>query len=219
MNRLWRWLMSYLAMYEEHAEDDVEEHELLHKWGSLVVKYEGGEWGATIADNPDDPGGKSYGPFQMSSHAGTVQRFVAQCQYKAFFAGLTVGTFPFDEQWIKLSEEKGFLYEQETYMKQRFFNPAKAFASQQGFDLEDRGVQEAIFSLAVQHRGWKKIIRAARKTAEEKGALAQLQALYKARRNYVNSLTTLTPLLKTALMHRYDRELADVISIHEHYSV
>lgn len=210
--------MSYLAMYEEHMEEEVEEHELLHKWGSVTVKYEGGEWGAVISDTPGDPGGKSYGPFQMSSNAGTVQRFVAQCQYRAFFSRLEVGTEAFDGQWVALSEDKGFLYEQEQFMRKAYFLPIQNYASQQGFDAENRAMQEALFSISVQHGGWKRIIRAAKRRMQEKSHREQIRALYSARRDYVMGLSSLSSLIKHAIMKRYDMEEQDIFSIYDHYA-
>ena len=66
--------------------------------GELSAKYEtGGRGPGTVSTGSGDPGGVSYGSYQMATKMGTVARFVAQTgfQWAADFTGLTPGTAPF----------------------------------------------------------------------------------------------------------------------------
>ena len=66
--------------------------------GELSAKYEtGGRGPGTVSTGSGDPGGVSYGSYQMATKTGTVARFVGQkgFQWADDFKGLAPGTAPF----------------------------------------------------------------------------------------------------------------------------
>lgn len=216
--RLWEKLMSYLAMNEETSRHIKLGGVLISLLGDITIKYEGTiKEPGIIIDNPDDPGGKSYGPFQLSLNAGTLGKYIQGSQYAYFFKGLTPGSNEFDKAWLDISKVYGreFMEEQREYIKKKFFVPAERYAKQQGFSTELRAIQEALFSIAVQHGGYKSIIKMARKIYEGTGPKGQIKALYTARNQYVQSLHTLPDHIKSAIYNRYKLEYEDILNVYD----
>jgi len=55
--------------------------------GELSSKYESNGNIGCISDGYGDPGGKSYGEYQLSSNAGSLQAFVSWCQSQGYWFG------------------------------------------------------------------------------------------------------------------------------------
>lgn len=209
--------MSYLAMKDT---TDTEDKATVYKLGMVAVKYEGGSFDTAIISNiPDDPGGKSYGPFQFSLNAGTLKTFIDQSRFRVLFEGMEIGSDAFDKQWIALTEDDSgtFLADQHDFAITKFFNPAFQYAILQGFCRDSLAIQEAIFSMALQHGGYRRIIKLAKQRLRERSVPAQIAALYDARKVYVMGLHSLSPLLKKAITQRYDREILDIFEVYEEY--
>ena len=67
--------------------------------GDVSAKYESGNGGAkTISSGTGDPGGVSYGSYQLASKTGTLEAFLKASGYNKDFAGLTPGTSLFNEK-------------------------------------------------------------------------------------------------------------------------
>lgn len=201
-------IIMYLMMKEE------EEKSL----GHIAAKYESGDGtsdAGTISNTKGDPGGKSYGTYQLSIAAGTLKRYVEQSEFKDYFRGIPFGSKDFDYQWMTIADmdEQEFRADQHDFIKRTHFLPANRYAKNQGFSVNVNAVAEAIFSISVQHGGYKRVINLARRLKEGKDPEAQVKALYKARRQYVNSLKSLSPYIKRAIMNRYDREEGEVLGL------
>jgi murein DD-endopeptidase MepM/ murein hydrolase activator NlpD len=134
---------------------------LADELGILSAKYEtGGRGPGTVSTGAGDPGGVSYGSYQMASKMGVVQRFVAQAgfQWAKDFQGLTAGTAPFTAAWkrIATAQTDDFQKAQHAFIKQSHYDPlaAKVLAENK-VDVNTRSfaVQNAIWSTAVQHGG------------------------------------------------------------------
>lgn len=139
---------------------------LADELGILSAKYEtGGRGPGTVSTGVGDPGGVSYGSYQMASKMGVVQRFVTQAgfQWAKDFQGLTAGTAPFTAVWKKIAADQtdDFQRAQHAFIKRSHYDPlaAKVLAENK-VDVNTRSfaVQNAIWSTAVQHGGATPII-------------------------------------------------------------
>lgn len=137
--------------------------------GELSAKYEtGGRGPGTVSTGSGDPGGVSYGSYQMATKMGTVARFVAQAgfQWANDFVGLTPGTAPFTACWkrIAANETDAFQRAQHAFIKKSHYDllAAKILADD-GVDVNtrSRALQDVVWSTAVQHGGGTPIIHKA----------------------------------------------------------
>jgi len=137
--------------------------------GSLSAKYEtGGRGPGTVSTGSGDPGGVSYGSYQMATKTGTVARFVSEADFpwRNSFKNLQPGTPPFTAKWkeIAMSEAERFQECQHAYIKKTHFDLLVAQTlSENGLDINSRShaLQDAVWSTAVQHGGKCAVIRKA----------------------------------------------------------
>lgn len=122
--------------------------------GQTSAQFESGGRGAgTISTGRGDKGGKSYGEFQLSSKAGTLQKYLAESKYAKEFEGKAVGSKAFDDQWKQLAAtDPDFAKEQKNFIKRTHYDKAMAGLAESGIDLSKRGraVQDAVWSTSVQ---------------------------------------------------------------------
>jgi len=121
--------------------------------GSVAAQFESsGNYGA-VSTGVGDHGGKSYGIFQLSSKAGSLNAFLSSSQYAGHFSGLAPGSPQFDEKWKSLGNDPGFAQEQLKYGQEKYYKPALENMAGMGIDLSRRGqaVQELIMSTAIQY--------------------------------------------------------------------
>jgi murein DD-endopeptidase MepM/ murein hydrolase activator NlpD len=129
--------------------------------GELSAKYEtGGRGPGTVSTGSGDPGGVSYGSYQMATKMGTVQRFVSQpgFPWADDFKGLTAGTAPFTACWKRIATEQtaAFQNAQHAFIKKSHYDLLAAkILSEDGLDVNtrSRALQDVIWSTAVQHGG------------------------------------------------------------------
>ena len=129
--------------------------------GSLSAKYEtGGRGPGVVSTGVGDPGGVSYGSYQMASKMGVPQRFVCQkgFQWANDFANLTAGTADFTACWkrIAAAQTDAFQKAQHAFIKQSHYDllAAKVLAENK-LDVNTRSfaLQNVVWSTAVQHGG------------------------------------------------------------------
>src|SRR6478736_3004866 len=71
--------------------------------GKLSEKYESGNRGpGTVSTGKGDPGGVSYGTYQLASKVGRADAFVKR-YYPDTFKGLKGGTDEFTQRWKELA--------------------------------------------------------------------------------------------------------------------
>ena len=128
--------------------------------GKLSAKYETGNRGpGTVSGGEGDPGGSSYGSYQMTSKGGgTVGRFVNQADFpwRSNFEGLTPGSGPFTAAWKKVAvtDPVHFHAVQHEFIKETHFDPQVArVKAGDSLDLTTRShaLQDVTWSTAVQH--------------------------------------------------------------------
>jgi murein DD-endopeptidase MepM/ murein hydrolase activator NlpD len=137
--------------------------------GELSAKYEtGGRGPGTVSTGSGDPGGVSYGSYQMATKMGTVARFVAQAgfQWANDFQNLTPGTAQFTAVWKRIATQQmaEFQKAQHSYIKQTHYDLLAAkIRSEDALDVNtrSRALQDVIWSTAVQHGGASPIVHRA----------------------------------------------------------
>lgn len=129
--------------------------------GSLSAKYEtGGRGPGVVSTGAGDPGGVSYGSYQMATKMGTVARFIGQSGFPwaKDFAGLVPGSAQFTAVWKKIAAEQtaDFQRAQHAFIKATHYDLLCAkINSDNRVDINSRSraVQDAVWSTAVQHGG------------------------------------------------------------------
>jgi murein DD-endopeptidase MepM/ murein hydrolase activator NlpD len=139
--------------------------------GTLSAKYEtGGRGPGTVSTGTGDPGGVSYGSYQMATKTGTVKRFVTQAGFTwaTDFQDLIAGTAPFTACWKRIAAQQtdDFQKAQHGFIKRTHYDllAAKIF-SDDGLDVNARSnaLRDVIWSTAVQHGGATPIVHRALK--------------------------------------------------------
>lgn len=136
--------------------------------GRLSEKYESGGRGPdTVSTGIGDPGGVSYGTYQLASALGNADRFVDQ-YYPSEFKGLKGGTPEFTEAWKKLvaTDAEAFHRNEHEFIKRTHYDPqAKLLKAELAIDLDNRSaaLRDVVWSCAVHHGPNSKLIVTASK--------------------------------------------------------
>ncbi|MEJ5978554.1 hypothetical protein WG901_18020 [Novosphingobium sp. PS1R-30] len=172
----------------------------LHRLGALSERFESGDRGAgAVSRGRGDPGGVSYGIWQLSSRAGMAAAFVTGegAAWRSDFAGAAPGTPAFSAAWqaIAAREPEAFVEAQHAFIARTHYRPAvTAVRQRSGLDLDARhpAVRDAAWSVAVQHGGAAGILVAAVARADAARARdatdydrALVEAIYAERTAYV----------------------------------
>jgi len=130
--------------------------------GSLSRRYESNGNPATVSTGRGDPGGKSYGAYQLSSKKGTATEYSnylnrTNPDLAKDFAGKKPGTAEFDAAWKQAAarDPEGFLRSQHDFIKQSHYDPAaEGVKKSTGLDVSQRSdaLRDVMWSTAVQHR-------------------------------------------------------------------
>ncbi len=107
---------------------------------------------ATVSSGKGDPGGVSYGIYQLSSTQGAVKAFVDE-YYASQFAGLRPGTSEFTQRWVQLSnaDEDTLAANQYAFIKQTHYDVmAQRLRDGCQFDIEQRTLARATSSFRWQ---------------------------------------------------------------------
>jgi len=137
--------------------------------GTLSAKYEtGGRGPATVSTGSGDPGGVSYGSYQMATKTGTVAKFVDQTDFpwRDSFRNLQPGTPPFTAKWKEIAAAEGDRFQecQHDFIKKTHFDLLVAQTlAENSLDIttRSRALQDCVWSTAVQHGGKCGVIRKA----------------------------------------------------------
>lgn len=160
--------------------------------GQMSVKYESGGRGvASISSGRKDPGGVSYGEHQLASKKGTMTRYLQSPEAKNYaekFSGLKPGSAEFNKVYKQLAKDdpKGFAKSQQDFITRTHYEPIYRHAKALGYNVDDPRVQEALYSISVQHGGAKQIVNMA-KSSTGSNPEKQVESLFGARRQYVAS--------------------------------
>ena len=185
--------------------------------GSVSAKYEsGGQGVGFVSTGAGDPGGPSYGIHQLSSKDSmpAFLRSEEGAPYAAKLRGLAPGSAEFNRVYkqVTADDPDGMAAAQKAFYTRTHYAPLLEKAKELGYAVDDRGVQEALFSMAVQHGGAARIVEsAASSTARD--PREQIKALYAARTDYVAGLGSLPGRTKQSVLNRYRSEVKDALRL------
>ena len=186
--------------------------------GFISGEFEsGGNPGVIAKDNI----GYAYGAWQINSRVGGLRDFIKDIETDERFAHLAelkIDSPEFQDEWARVAKNypNVFLEKQHEFIEKTKFKPVLYYARSAGLNTTNRAVQEVLWSQAVQHgfNGNKKIIDAAvKKVGKSSSADEIVRALYEARSNYVNELSTLDDSLKANIINRYKHESSKAFGI------
>jgi hypothetical protein len=124
--------------------------------GQLSEKYEsGGRGPGTVSTGEGDPGGVSYGTYQLASKVGRADEFVKK-YYSAEFKDLKGGSDEFTKVWKKLAkDDPAALHKNEhEFIKVTHYDPqAKKLKKdvELDIDLRSAALRDVVWSTAVHH--------------------------------------------------------------------
>ena len=203
--------------------------------GALSARFEsGGRGPGAVSSGRSDPGGVSYGIYQLSTKAGTAAAFVEAegAPWLGDFAGEKPGSEAFSAAWkaIAVREPDAFAQAQHAFIERTHYRPAvTSVLHSTGLDLDARhqAVRDATWSVAVQHGRAARLLAAAVGKAdavlsrEDLGYDRQLvEAVYGERAEYVlrlagRSKEPVRSTLEAITRNRYPAELAAARSMFE----
>jgi len=201
--------------------------------GALSERYESGGRGAgTVSSGLRDPGGVSYGLYQMSSKTGTVAAFLAAegVRWSRDFIGKTPGSPAFGECWTAIAarDPVAFAQAQHAFIERTHYRPlVRTVQGQTGLDLDTRSaaVRDVCWSCAVQHGGAAKILLQAIAKADSacpRGGpgfdRVLIEAIYAVRSAYVTGVAGKLEAgsrraLQDIVRRRYPDELARALAM------
>lgn len=159
--------------------------------GAMTARYESGGDPTTVSTGRGDPGGPSYGVYQLSSDSGTMGKFLQSPEGQPFaaqFQGLEPGSEPFGQRFQQVaSQSPEFAQAQRAYLERTHIQPVMAQAARAGLPVDNPAIQAALHSQATQHSGngnIEIINEAMARLPEGAGPEAVLDALYDARERY-----------------------------------
>ena len=199
--------------------------------GILSAKYEtGGRGPGTVSSGAGDPGGVSYGSYQMATKTGTAKRFVTQSSFPWLqdFQNLTPGTADFSACWKRIANNQTDEFQkcQHEYIKKTHYDLLVAkILSDDSVDINTRSnaLQNAVWSTAVQHGPGTPIVHRACATLRCNQNDPQydeqlIRAIYaeRGRRKPDGNLAYFgksSPSVQTGVANRFKYELQDALAM------
>lgn len=170
--------------------------------GALSERYEsGGRGPGTVSSGKGDPGGVSYGLYQLASKTGTAGAFVkAEGAAWPALAKNTPGSAAFSTSWqdIAAREPDKFAAAQHAFIKRTHYRPVVdevRKATGVDCDAQPQAVRDAVWSCSVQHGRAGLIVADGVRRADAKAfrqspryPRALVNGIYDAREAYVRGL-------------------------------
>jgi hypothetical protein len=183
--------------------------------GWLSQKYESGHLGAAAIGNMQgDPGGKSYGVFQLAKNTGTLSAYIRwSIKFGKALSEYLPGSAEFDAVWRTLAKQPEFGEDQTAFITNRLYKPVRNVADEVGIPDQDT-INNVIFSMAVQHGRAALILRKLELPEGDRSKkLYQdiIHTLFEARTEYVKHIGLPSGII-TSLLDRYKHEQRDAIN-------
>lgn len=187
--------------------------------GDLAEKYEtpnrgvgyiseGNKWG--------DPGGDSYGAYQIETNKGTMKAYLNyKDKYTAELRKFVVNSQGFKDKWKELANKDphGFQQSQFDFIATHSYYPAIADAKNRGWPVNSFALQSAIFSTSNQSGGWKNGIHAKAGIKAGDDLVTVINKYYDAREAYFRSLSLSNNIKRNIIKSRTVDERADCIAL------
>ena len=206
---------------------------IAYRLGKLSEAFEsGGRGPGTVSSGRNDPGGASYGLYQLSSRAGTLAAFLRAegKRWAAELTGAAPGSAAFDAGWKKIAarEPDAFRDAQHQFIERSHYRKTVGeVQKRKEIDLDSRhnAVRDAVWSVSVQHgKAADILVRAIDMTDPQCGRAEPgydrrlAQAIYDARTAYVLKVAS-NPKLSSGerdqligiTKKRYPKECADCL--------
>ena len=204
------------------------------KLGSLSEHFEsGGRGPGTVSGGQGDPGGVSYGIYQLSSRTGTAAKFMQAegSVWARAFGRAVPGGAAFSRVWREVAEREpeAFGAAQHAFIERTHYRPVVAgVLKETGLDLDARhqALCDATWSVAVQHGAAARILACAvretdKRISREDAARydrALLEAIYAHRGAYVlrvanRASATSARTLRSIVKNRYPAELKEALAM------
>jgi hypothetical protein len=197
--------------------------------GKLSEKYEsGGRGPGTVSTGKGDPGGVSYGTYQLASKIGRADEFVKK-YYPKEFEGLKGGTPEFTKKWKELAERdpQGLRAKEHAYIQATHYDPQiKKIQTDLKLDVTKRSaaLRDVIWSTAVHHGPNTDVVVVAVKPLIQELALekvsdeAIIRAIYaeRGRKDSMGKLVRFRGVSEDwipALTNRFTNELKDALAM------
>ncbi|RJF99471.1 type VI secretion system Vgr family protein [Noviherbaspirillum saxi] len=196
--------------------------------GHLSRKHEtSGRGVGTVSTGVGDPGGVSYGSYQLASKKGMVQSFLRAegAEWAHEFKGLdpTVRDGDFGKKWKEIAAKspKQFEDAQHNFIERTHYKPVLASVKKQtGVNLlnQSETLKDVVWSCSVQHQGAAGFIAEAVQSVKLKPDSldydkALINAIYDHRSSYVGKSKKLKPDIKANLQARYAKERKDALVV------
>lgn len=193
---------------------------------SLASKYESSGDIGTVANNPGDKGGPSYGKYQIATNTGTMASYLTYIQknYPNQFKVLEnykPGTAKFNFAWKQLaqSDPKSFEESQYNFIKGSHYEPARAsLIKSTGIDFSKRStaLQSVLYSVSTQHGsgGAAKLIKRAGITPGMSDAQI-INRIYDERSadNGNRYFSSSSPQVRQSVVNRFKEERKDALQM------
>lgn len=185
--------------------------------GHLTIERESRGNPAAINSGEVD-GSASYGPLQFNSR-GALSGWLSTDgqEFAPMFEGLTPGTPEFNRRWEEVASDpqvgQAITESQRAYAQRELFEPLAARAQGAGVNVDNPGIQEALFSTSIQHSpaGQERILERSLRYMDGDTPSSDrefLDAFYQARKDYVRFDAGLPEDTVEAIEQHYDTELA-----------
>ncbi len=203
--------------------------------GALSEQYEtGGRGPGTVSSGAGDPGGVSYGTYQLAGNLGRPQQFLANegRAWAAEFGGASPGSEAFTATWkaIAAREPERFEAAQHAYIQRTHYDvQVQHVAGATGLDLSTRSaaLKDVAWSTSVQHGPESQVIVRAMARVEAQGLAssdglaydrALINAVYdeRGKRNGDGTLayfTSASAQVQTSVANRFASERRDALAM------
>jgi len=188
---------SVATMHTYHIADLSEKYETSGKGPGYISS--GSKWG--------DPGGDSYGSYQIETKKGTMQEYLNyNDRFSSQLKGLKINSAIFVNKWMDLANKFPEDFQQSQFdflcSKSGGYNDAIKHAKKLGWLSESFALQSAIFSTSNQSGKWKSGIFAKAGIHPSDVLAIQINKLYDARAKYFLELSSLSSAIKKSIMQQ-----------------
>jgi len=164
--------------------------------GDLAIKYEVGNRGVGYISNGSswgDPGGDSYGPYQLETKKGTMQAYLKRNdKFTEALSKYQINSEDFKASWRALAQQdpNGFKKSQFDFLaeKKEGYYDAIDCARKLGWDVDNFALCSAIFSTSNQSGGWRRGIFMPSGINKNDDIKTQINKLYDARAAYFKKI-------------------------------
>lgn len=202
--------------------------------GALSSRYEtGGRGPGTVSSGAGDPGGVSYGSYQLAGNMNRPQEFLANegSRWAGEFGGAAPGTNGFSATWREIAarEPEAFQAAQHDFIQRTHYDVQTDRIANAGLDVSTRShaLQDVVWSTSVQHGPNSAVVTRAMATVERQGIdpssgeaydRALIDAVYdeRGRRNAGGELAYFTSAradVQAGVAQRFEDERRDALNM------